>query len=167
MILLDAVLHTMVNPALLLLPRAMDSDAARVMMLAAGLQESDFVHRAQTVRGKPYDKGPGRGFWQNERGGVFCVMTNLATREHLRTLCKARKVPFDQVLIHARVEFDDVLAAGIARLLLWADPRPLPKVDSDHETAWKCYLRCWNPGTPRRERWDSRHARARAQVLAP
>lgn len=165
MIMLDAIVHTAINPALQLLPQKMDSDGARVMLLAAGQQESRFEWRYQKVHGNPYGKGPARGFWQNERGGVFCVMTNKATRTHAEAVCKALKVPFDQVLIHARLEFDDVLAAAFARLLLWADPKPLPGVDADHETAWQCYLRCWNPGKPRRETWDDYHAQARAQIL--
>jgi hypothetical protein len=165
-IVLDAILRTAINPALGMLPARMDTDAARVMMLAAGLQESRFEYRFQKVHSDPYSKGPARGFWQNERGGIFCVMTNPTTRDHAQALCKARAVPFDQVLIHARLEFDDVLAAGFARLFLWADPRPLPGVDADHETAWQCYLRCWNPGKPHRETWDALHGQARAQVLA-
>lgn len=166
MILLDVVLHTMVNPALLLLPRAMDNDGARVMLLAIGRQESRFAYRYQKVPGNPYDKGRARGFWMNERGGVFCVMTNPATREHAMTLAKACKVPFDQILLHSALEHNDVLAAGMARLFLWADSKPIPPVDADHETAWRCYLRCWNPGRPRRETWDQFHTEARAQVLS-
>lgn len=165
MIVLDAILHKAINPALLLLPRAMDSDAARVMLLAIGLQESRFTHRFQKVHGRPYDKGPARGFWQNERGGIFCLMDNRATKDHLLHLSKVRGVPFDQVLIHSRLEFDDVLAAGCARLFLWADPHPIPPVDSGHETAWQCYLRCWRPGRPHRETWNEFHSQARAQVL--
>jgi hypothetical protein len=161
---LEAVLHSAVNPALKLLPAKMDSDDSRVMILTAGLQESKFEWRYQRTK-NPYVKGPARGFWQNERGGVFCVMTNRATRAHAEVVCKARGVPFDQVLIHERLEHDDVLAAAFARLLLWADPKPLPPVDADHETAWECYLRCWRPGKPHRETWDAYHAQARAQVL--
>lgn len=166
MILLDSILHSAVNPALLRLPRAMDTDAARVMLLAIGLQESRFLHRFQKVHGDPYAKGPARGFWQNERGGIQCVLTNTATKDQAAMLCKARGVPVSADMVHARVEFDDVLAAGLARLFLWADPRPIPMVDADHETAWQCYLRNWNPGKPHRETWDEFHAAARGQVLS-
>lgn len=161
---LDVVLHTAVNPALLLLPRAMDSEAARVQLLATGLQESRFEYRAQKT-GNPYVDGPAHGFWQNERGGVQCVLTNGATKEQAAALCKARGVPADSNLVWSKLVFDDVLAAGFARLILWADPRPLPTVDADHETAWQCYLRNWRPGKPHRETWDAFHAAARAQVL--
>jgi hypothetical protein len=165
-IVLDAILHKSINPALLLLPRGMDSDAARVMLLAIGLQESRFTYRFQKVPGDPYRKGPARGFWQFEIGGARAVMSNEATEQQARKLCAACAVSYDPGQVHARVEFDDVLAAGFARLMLWADPRPLPVVDADHESAWDCYLRCWRPGRPHRHTWDSFHAQARAQVLS-
>lgn len=154
---LNDVLETMIKPALILLPRWMDSDRAKVMVLAAGYQESDYEHVAQVVRGNPQAKGPARGYWQNERGGIYCLMTNDATKEHLAKVCWARGVPVDQVLIHARLEYDHVLAACCARLFLAADPRPLPEI-GDEEAAWKCYLRCWNPGKPHRDRWGMRYA---------
>jgi hypothetical protein len=162
---LDAILHTAINPALLLLPRAMDSDAARVMLLAAGLQESRLQYRYQKTK-DPYVKGPARGLPQFERGGVAAVMGNPACKAHAEAVCKARGVPFDSSLVHARMEFDDVLAFAFARLLLWADPRPLPNLDASHEDAWKCYLRCWRPGKPHRETWDEFHKMARAQVMS-
>lgn len=165
MIVLDAILHEAINPAFKLLPAKMDSDAARVMLLAIGLQETAFECRYQKTN-DPQKKGPAKGFWQNERGGgVVGVMTNAATEEYAKTLAKARRIPFDSTLIHARLEEDDILAAGWARLILWADPRPLPGVDADHETAWQCYYRNWKPGKPHREKWDAYHAAARAQVL--
>lgn len=167
MILLDAIVHKAINPALALLPAKMDSDAARVMLLAIGLQESRFLHRFQKVTGDPYAKGPARGFWQFERGGgVAGVCNHFATKELARDLCKAQGVPFDASLIHARLEFDDVLAAGFARLLLWADSKPLPGVDASHEDAWNCYIRSWRPGKPHRQTWDEFHHQARSQVIA-
>jgi hypothetical protein len=164
-ILLDAILRSAINPALTLLPVKMDSDRARVMMLATGLQESELSKRYQTVHGDPYAKGPARGLWQNERGGVQCVMTNAATREHAIVLCAVRKCPFDVPQVHASLEYDDILAAGFARLFLWADPKPLPQLD-DAAAGWATYLRCWNPGKPRPADWPKNHAQARAQVIA-
>lgn len=166
MIVLDAILRTAINPALGMLPVRMESDAARVMLLAVGLQESRLKYRYQKVASDPYARGPARGLWQNERGGIFCLMTNQATKGHLVTLCATLRVPFDQVLIHATLEHNDILAAGCARLFLFADPKPLPPMDpADHETAWQCYIRCWNPGKPHRETWDEFHAAALEQVL--
>jgi hypothetical protein len=166
-IVLDAIIHKAINPAFEMLPAKMDTDAARVMLLAIGLQESRFEYRFQKVHGDPYAKGPARGFWQFERGGgVFGVMTHRHTKDLALAVCKARGVPFDSPLIHARLEFDDVLAAAFARLLLWADSKPLPGVDADHETAWECYLRSWRPGKPHRHTWDAFHEQARSQVIA-
>lgn len=165
-ILLDAILHSAINPALSLLPAKMDSDAARVMLLAIGLQESRLKYRFQKTS-DPYTKGPARGLWQFERGGgVFGVMNHRHTQEHAKAVCIARSEPFDSVLIHARLEFDDVLAAAFARLLLWADSKPLPKVDASHDEAWDCYLRNWRPGKPHRHSWDEFHQQARAQVIS-
>lgn len=166
MILLDAILRTAVNPALGMLPPKMDSDAARVMLLAIGLQESRLRYRFQKTN-DPYTKGPARGLLQFERGGgVVGVMTHRHTKDLAEAVCKARGVPFDSSLIHARLEFDDILAMAFGRLLLWADAKPLPDVDADPETAWQCYLRNWRPGKPHRQTWDEFHAQARAQVLS-
>jgi hypothetical protein len=164
-ILLDAILHSAINPALKMLPPKMDSDAARVMLLAIGLQESRLKYRAQKTS-NPYVKGPARGLWQFERGGgVVGVTTHNATRELARDVCKARAVPFDSILIHTKLEFDDILAAAFARLLLWTDSKPLPGVDASHDEAWDYYMRNWRPGKPHRETWDEFHQQARAQVM--
>lgn len=161
-----AALRDAVAPALDLLPAQLDTKRARVMILAAGLQESDLFARRQL------GDGPARGLWQFElgtpasRGGVWGIYLHAGTKEMLRALCVARKLPFSPRSIHAALEFDDILAAGCARLLLFADPRPLPS-ETDVESAWQCYLRCWRPGLPRPEHWLANHADARAAVLRP
>lgn len=166
MILLDTIQHEAIGPALKLLPARMDSPEARVMLLAIGLQESRFMFRFQKIAGKPYQKGPARGFWQFERGGgVIGVMTHDKTNEDAHRICGLRNVPFDSVLVHARLETDDVLAAVFARLLLWADRKALPKLDASHDEAWDCYMRSWRPGKPHRETWDAFHVQACSQVL--
>lgn len=76
-----------------------------------------------------------RGFWQFEkgakasRGGVWGVFLHSASRSHLEAVCRARNVPFEPVAIWAALERDDILAACVARLLLWTDPKALPAVD--------------------------------------
>jgi hypothetical protein len=167
-ILLDYIVREAINPALALLPPKMDSREARVLLLAIGLQESRFMFRFQKIAGKPYQKGPARGFWQFERGGgVHGVMSHAASQDMAERICIKRAVPFDSVLIHARLETDDVLAAAFARLLLWTDRGKLPALDASHEAAWECYLRNWRPGRPHRDTWDEFHAQARAQILTP
>lgn len=162
------IVETAINPALSLLPKNMDSAKARVMLLAIGLQESRFEHRAQIVNGG--GKGPARGFWQFERGtrasrgGVWGVYLHPASNEHLRLLCRDRDCNFDPAAIWAQIERDDVLAAGVARLLLWTDAGPLPEI-GDVDGAWKLYAdRTWRPGKPHRHTWDSLYAAAVAEV---
>lgn len=170
MILLDSITKSAIDPALALLPAQMDSPEARVMLLAIGLQESRFMYRFQKLVGRPYEKGPARGFWQFERGsqtlggGVWGVVKHPASRFWLSHLCAKRGVPFDAPEIWGAIETDDVLAAGLARLLLFTDPKRLPAV-GDVEGAWELYARrTWRPGKPHRETWDEFHAQARAQV---
>ena len=136
------------------------------MLLSSGLQESRFMYRFQKVAGQPYVKGPAKSFWQfEEGGGVKGVMQHPATREHAQKLCAARGAAFESKAIHHAMENDDVLAAGLARLLLFADPRKLPAVNATHDEAWDCYVRCWRPGKPHRHTWDEFHKAAQAQVL--
>ena len=166
MILLQMVTREAIEPALHLLPPKMDSQAARVMLLAIGLQESRFQYRFQKLAGRPYEKGPARGFWQFERGGgVHGVMSHPATRDLAKHVCESRGVPLDSVIVHAKLETDDILAAAFARLLLWADRLPLPAVDADHDAAWDCYVRNWRPGKPHRATWDDFHSQARGQLV--
>lgn len=148
-----------VNPALAILPAAMDSPQARVMLLAIGMQESRFEHRRQIG-------GPARGLWQFEegtrasRGGVWGVYLHDASRFWLDRLCASRGVQFLPASIYRALETDDVLAAGVARLLLFTDPLRLPATD-DADGAWGLYLRTWNPGKPRPEKWSAHHRLAR------
>ncbi len=141
---LKTITETAITPALALLPATMDTPAARVMLLAIGLQEGRFMHRRQIG-------GPARGFWQFEkgtrasRGGVWGVFLHAASRDHLATLCK------------------DVLAAGVARLLLWTDPKALPPV-GDADAGWALYLRTWRPGKPHPQTWPDLYRQAAAQV---
>lgn len=156
-------LHTFmaaVNPAMLLLPGS-DTMPARALMWSIGRQESRMVYRFQKVAGNPYAKGPARGLWQFERaGGVAGVLTHPNTRADALKLCTARDVMPTPQAVHPRLEFDDVLAAGFARLLLRSDPRPLPALDASPDATWDYYLRNWRPGKPHRASWDEYHAEA-------
>jgi hypothetical protein len=172
---LHAILERAVVPALTLLGKHMDSPAARVMLLAIGMQESRFEHRYQVVGGRQaaiaalhgeIAKGPARGFWQFEKGGVRGVWRHHASAESLRLLCQARDCPFDPVPIWEQIELDDVLAAGVARLLLYTDPFPLPRPEQS-DVAWLYYTRNWRPGKPHPKTWPDCHARAVEEVFPP
>ncbi len=169
---LEEITVNAIDPAMALLPRGLDDVRARVLLLAIGLQESRFVHRYQVVQGQPGAKGPARGFWQFElgtpasRGGVWGVYLHPSTAEFIRYLCRSRGVPCKPDAIWAALETDDVLAAGVSRLLIMTDAYKLPAVD-DVDGAWRLYAqRCWRPGKPHPETWQQFHAQARAHLGA-
>lgn len=152
-----------IDTALTMLPRAMTSDPARVMLYAIGQQESRFEHRRQIVNGKPI--GPAKGFWQFERGGgCKGVVEHPASRYWMHRVCMERGVQFNATAIWNAIEHDDVLAAAAARLLLFTDPRKLPAV-TDQREAWNLYIRTWRPGKPHRQTWDEFHQQAVLTII--
>lgn len=159
---LGQVLADAVAPALALLPSKMDTPEARVMLLAIGLQESRFQYRRQVG-------GPARSFWQFElgtqksRGGVWGVYLHAASSALLMKICTARGVAFAPDAIYKAIETDDVLAAGLARLMLYTDPKALP-APSDSAGGWTTYLRIWRPGKPHPETWAPLHQKAQQEV---
>lgn len=156
---LDAITDAAILPALALLPPAMNTPQARVLLLAIGLQESRFQHRRQIG-------GPARGFWQFERnGGVRGVLMHPASREDALRICAARHVAPVSATIHAALETDDILAAAFARLLLWTDPQRLPAA-GDADGAWALYLRTWRPGKPHPQTWPALYAQALSAMEA-
>ncbi|HEY9270001.1 hypothetical protein [Achromobacter sp.] len=154
---LKEIIAGAINPALALLPAKMDAPAARVQMLAIGLQESRFLHRRQI-------NGPAMGFWQFERGGgVRGVLTHPASREHAYRICSTRGVEPVAAAVHPALEVDDVLAAAFARLLMWTDAWRLPVV-GDEQGAWDMYIRTWRPGKPHPQTWRGVYAQAVVEV---
>ena len=138
-------------PALVDLPPEMHTEAARTMLLAIGLQESQFKHRQQIG-------GPARGFWQFEKGGgVAGVMNHQASQRHVERLCRLHGVPFNAEALYKEIGLNDWLAASMARLLLYTDPKPLPKNAAD---GWACYMRVWRPGKPHPGTWANNYALA-------
>lgn len=147
----SAIIEYAINPAMALLPTKMTSDKATVMLLAIGLQESRLAHRKQIG-------GPAKSFLQFESGGgVKGVMTHSASSASAQSLCQALAVPFDRASIFQTMEFNDVLAFGLGRLLLYTDPRALPEI-GDAQAAWDLYQRVWRPGKPHRQTWDELYA---------
>jgi hypothetical protein len=152
--------HAAIDEALALLPAAMDSPQARVMLIAIGLQESRFAHRRQLVGNPPRPTGPARGYWQFERGGGCTgVLTHPASRYWMHQVCGQRGCKPTPSALWAAIEQDDVLAAAAARLLLFTDPKRLPSV-GDEAGAWALYLRVWRPGKPHRSTWSALYAQA-------
>ena len=144
-----------VDEAMALLPPAMDSAAARVLLYSFGLQESRLTHRAQIVDGG--GKGPARGLWQFERGGGCAgVLRHNASKYWAHLACRARGVEPVPMALWRALETDDVLAAAAARLLIFTDPKRLPAAD-DTNGAWLLYLRTWRPGKPHPKTFKALH----------
>ncbi len=156
---LQQVRREIIRPAFALLPERMANLEAEVMLLAIGLQESRFLHRRQI-------KGPARSFWQAEQGGgmVHGVLLHPLTRQPAFAVCDARGVPPVDANVYKAIEHDDVLAAALARLLLWTDPARLPSV-GEAAKSWELYLRTWRPGKPHRHTWDALYAQALEGVV--
>lgn len=165
---LDEITAAGIDPALALLPPKLDSAEARVMLLTIGLQESRFLHRRQLVGSPPQPTGPAKSFWQGEKGGgmVAGVRTHAATKALAAGLYAARGVQSTNQAIWDAIENDDVLAAGLARLLLYSDPGALPRV-TDTDGAWQLYLRTWRPGKPHVQTWAGFHRQARQFLGVP
>ena len=144
---------------------------AEAMLLAIGLQESALTHRYQVLSGGR--KGPARGLWQFERGGgVKGVLSHPSTTKIANIFAVYHAGTAELGAVHARLEYDDILACAFARLLLYTDPRSLPQpVPNDdapesfgskntpiHESqaaAWEYYLRNWRPGKPHPNAWPA------------
>lgn len=150
---LDEIIKNAYLPAIELMG-VKDSPEAQVMVLSTGAQESRFQYRRQM------GDGPARSFWQFERGGgVKGVLNHPVSKAKALQLCAARGVAPDPMSVWSAMEFDDVLGAGMARLLLLTDPRALPEID-DADGAWLCYIRNWRPGKPHPETWVKLHQQA-------
>lgn len=149
-----------IDPALAMLPPGMDSKSARVMLLAIALQESELKYRQQLAGNPPKQIGPAKSFWQGEIGGgmVQGVRTHEATKAHAKKLYAARGVEPTNRAIWDAIKVDDILASGLARLLLWSDRFKLP---TDEEGGWNLYLRTWRPGA-----WERGDAAKRAELRA-
>lgn len=155
---------------LALLPSHLDTDRARVVLVAIQLQEDPDQRRRQ------WPTGPARGLWQFEQGGgVRGVLNHSATAKLARAACAARGVEPTPAAVWAKLEHDDALACAFARLNLWWDPAPLPGVGFG-AAAWNLYLRTWRPGAwsrgsseqrqALRSKWDRGYAKALQAVAA-
>ena len=146
-------------PAWQLLPPAMSTTLAQVFVLTICLHEGGplafqaarcpgpcIANRWQVIDVRQPDrKGPARGIAQFEKGGVAGVMNHHASRYWLKQACDALGVPFTVAGIWSALASNDALAAVLARLLAFTDPRALPAV-GDWEAAFAYYVRNWRPG---------------------
>lgn len=127
-----------------------DTPAARRFLLAIALQESALAHRRQVVTGGE-ENGPAVSFWQFEKGGgCKGVLSHHAVKAHAEALCLAYNVQATPGGLWEAMRFNDVVAAGMARLLVYTLPSALPKSAAE---GWAQYLAAWRPGKPHPDRW--------------
>lgn len=137
------------------------SDEALCELLTIGQQESGLKHRYQ-ISSDVHAAGPARGWFQFERaGGVQGVMKHPSSSERAKALCAACAVDWNASAIWRALEGHDLLAVGFARLLLWTDPKPLPKTEQD---GWDYYVRNWRPGKPHPLAWPAYWAASKRLV---
>lgn len=138
------------------LPSKFGSDEATVMLLAIGLQESRFRTRQQLG-------GPARSFWQFEKGGIRGVLEHESTTATARAVCQSRGIMPTVQSVYARMLDDDLLGCAFARLLLYTDAAPLPKL-GQRQAAWDYYVRNWRPGKPYPGTWPDLYSKAVAAL---
>ena len=154
-----SVLHQqIINPALEILGPQFADPRAKVMLLAIAQQESGLRHRIQQPN------GPARSYWQFERGGgVRGIMRHGVSSPHLRRVVALLDYKFDERVLHLAMTDNDLLAACMARLLLYTVPRALPTNAAD---GWEQYLfDSWRPGKPHPATWGGNYRRAETEVL--
>lgn len=87
------------------------------------------------------------------RAGVGGVYHHPVSACRLRDLCAAAWVQHEVDDIWRAIEGHDLLALGVARLLLLTDPRPVPLTTDE---GWTCYAaRLWRPGKPHQATWPA------------
>lgn len=152
-------LQSDIAAGLALLPAKMNSIDASVLLYCTNLQENP-KRLPQQVG------GPAVGDYQFERGGgVKGVVTHDSVKDLTRAVCNARKVAFDAGSIYQALKTDTILAAALARLLYYTDPKQLPYA-GDELAAWQLYLRTWRPGAYARQpeelraKWKANYAAA-------
>lgn len=151
-----------------LMPASYDTPNARAMLLAIGLQESRFSHRAQLVAGATdwwkSQNPPAHGWFQFERPVIGLLLKHPAARDTLLAVLGALGYPLETETIHQALRDNDLLALVFARCLLRTVPGPLPD-SSDSKTGWEQYLWAWRPGKPHPETWEANWRRAWEVVL--
>lgn len=139
------------------------TDQSLVATMSIAGQESAWQHRRQIGIGQYHPQSVGaRGYWQCEStwGGPVAINDVMQKcPQQLAAVCARLEIPGDELTLYEAIAWNDTLACAIARLLLWADPRPLPAV-GDRAGMWQYYLDNWRPGTPHPGTWPDRYATA-------
>lgn len=140
-----------------------DTFDARRFVLAIALQESGLRHRRQVVAGGA-ENGPAASFWQGEKGGgMILTLSHDATEKHAHFLCEAYNVQPTAGGVWEAIRYQDIVAAGLSRLLVYTLPSKLPQTTA---SGWNQYLAAWRPGKPHEHTWADNWNRATDAVDA-
>lgn len=151
-------LKSLLDRSLILLPKHMDSVRARISLTVIALQESQLIYRRQI-------KGPARGLWQFEEGGGVKGVLHFSTTQHIAAdVCEKLGVGNSIPEVYSTLEFNDILACCMARLLLYTDAKPLPEV-GEVDAMWRYYVANWRPGKPHPQKWGVNYATALELLL--
>lgn len=146
------LLDTAIKPALAELagrgiPDTLD---ARRFLLAIALQESGLRHRRQ-VSADGTESGPAVSFWQFEKGGgCKGVLTHRGVAPYARQACEDFDVEPTSAGLWTAMQFQDIVAATAARLLIYTLPSAMPITSA---AGWAQYLDAWRPGKPHPDKW--------------
>lgn len=90
------------------------------------------------------------------------MLTADVTRQLAVELCASFQVEATEAAVYAALALPqyDCLACGLARLIYYADPTPLPAV-GDVNGNWQYYIRNWRPGKPKPLTWPGLYAQAK------
>lgn len=142
-----------IDAGLSLLPEKMRDIRARVLLYATNRQENPNRSPRQIISkgGKLVAEGPAVGDYQFERGGaVVDVLTRATSRTLAGQVLAARGVEHSTTAVFKALQTDPVLAAALARLNYYNDPKALPDL-GDEAGNWALYLRTWRPGAYARQ----------------
>jgi hypothetical protein len=138
-----------------------DTLSARRFLLAIALQESALAHRRQVVAGGA-EAGPASSFWQFEQGGgCKGVLTHYRAAPIMKAACVDFNVQPTPAGLWEAMRYHDIVAAIVARLLIYTLPSKLPATP---EAGWAQYISGWRPGKPHPHTWADNWALATSIV---
>lgn len=126
------------------------SASAERFLLAIAMQESGLRHRRQVIANGT-ENGPAVSFWQFERaGGCTGALRHPLAAPRARAICEDFNIEATPNGLWEGMRFNDIVAAAMARLLVFTLPHKLPATAAD---GWAQYLDAWRPGKPHPSTW--------------
>lgn len=151
---LNRLLNVAIRPALQELERdgIRATKEAERFILAIALQESRAKFRKQIgAQGLP--TGPANSYVQFEKGGgVKGVLNHASTKGKITRILADYDINRTEQDVWEAMRYHDILAACMARLLIYTLPDSLPVTA---QQGWDQYISAWRPGHPHRQTWDA------------